>query len=274
MSTPDAAVLQATFAEIERVRARKGSLAVVGLCGAQGSGKSTLAQALFDRCREQGIAAATLSIDDLYLPRAARQQLARSVHPLLATRGVPGTHDIALGLEVIEALRRGEPCGLPRFSKAIDDRLPRSAWETAPEDCRLLLLEGWCVGARPQAPEALALPINELERLDDPEGVWRRFANDALAGPYQHLFGALDMLMLLRAPGFETVFGWRMQQEDALRARVGADAPGLMDATQIARFIQHYERLTRHILAEMPDRADLVVSMAADRAPVAISSKA
>jgi D-glycerate 3-kinase len=273
MSTPDATVVQAALAEIERVRARKGQLAVLGLCGAQGSGKSTLAQTLLDRCRAQGIAAAALSIDDLYLPRSARQHLARSVHPLLATRGVPGTHDIALGMEVLGALKRGEPCELPRFSKAIDDRLPRSDWETAPEDCRLLLLEGWCVGARPQAAEALVRPINDLERREDPQGIWRRFANDTLAGPYQSLFGMIDTLMLLQAPGFEIVFDWRMQQEDKLRAHVGAGAPGLMDATQIARFIQHYERLTRHILAEMPNRANLVVGMAADRAPLAISRK-
>jgi D-glycerate 3-kinase len=272
MSTPDATVERAALAEIERVRARSGQMPVIGLCGPQGSGKSTLARSLLDLCRAQGIAAATVSIDDLYLPRAARQHLARSVHPLLATRGVPGTHDIALGMDVVAALKRGEPCELPRFSKAIDDRLPRSDWEIAPEDCRLLLFEGWCVGARPQVAEALVRPINDLERIEDPQGNWRRYANDALAGPYEVLFGAIDTLMLLQAPGFEAVFDWRLQQEEELRARVGTRAPGLMNSPQIARFIQHYERLTRHILAEMPNRANLVVSMAADRTPLTIST--
>lgn len=271
MSTADTAVVQAALTEIGRVLAQKhGQLAVIGLCGAQGSGKSTLARTLLEKCRAQGIAAAALSIDDLYLPRSARLHLAQSVHPLLATRGVPGTHDIALGMNLLEALKRGEPRGLPSFSKAIDDRLPPSDWETAPEDCQLLLFEGWCVGARPQAAEALVRPINDLERLEDPQGVWRRFANDALAGPYEPLFGAIDTLMLLQAPGFETVFEWRLQQEEELRAQVGAGAPGLMNAPQIARFIQHYERLTRHILVEMPNRANLVVGMAADRTPLTI----
>jgi D-glycerate 3-kinase len=38
-----------------------------------------------------------------------------------------------------------------------------------------------------------------------------------------------------------------------------------MDGAQLDRFVQHYERLTRHILAEMPGRADLVLHLAPDR---------
>ena len=60
------------------------------------------------------------------------------------------------------------------------------------------------------------------------------------------------------------VHGWRLQQEEALRAKVVSGA-GLMKAAQIARFIQHYERLTRWIAAEMPARADLVAELAEDR---------
>ena len=238
---------------------------VVGLCGAQGSGKSTLAAALHARFERDAIASAVLSLDDLYLTRAERSDLAARVHPLLRTRGVPGTHDVALGLEVVDALERGEAAALPRFDKAHDDRLPRSAWGWAPAGTAVLILEGWCVGARPQPEADLAQPVNNLEREEDPDGTWRRFANAALAGDYQRLFARIDLLVLLAAPGFETVLEWRSEQERDSRQRAGPDAPGLMSAAELARFVQHYERLTRHILVEMPARADLTIELRQDR---------
>jgi D-glycerate 3-kinase len=239
------------------------ALLIVGLCGAQGSGKSTLAAGLAALFAGEGTPTAILSIDDLYRTKAQREQLARDVHPLLRTRGVPGTHDVALGLSVLDDLAAGRPTRLPRFDKAIDDRAPTAQWETAPAGTRLLILEGWCVGARPQADAALTEAVNRLERDEDFDGIWRRYVNAELAGPYQALFGRLDRLILLAAPGFEIVLRWRIEQEDQLRRARGI---GMSDA-EVARFIAHYERLTRHILAEMPGRADLTLSLAEDRSP-------
>jgi D-glycerate 3-kinase len=170
------------------------SLTIIGLCGAQGSGKSTLARALKERFDRNGVPTALLSIDDLYRTRVEREMLGRASHPLLRTRGVPGTHDIDLGLGIIASLERGEAALLPRFDKAADDRLPESAWEEAAPGTRLLLLEGWCVGARPQSEADLASPVNQLEREEDAEGVWRHFVNSALAGSYQALFARIDRL--------------------------------------------------------------------------------
>lgn len=233
---------------------------VVGISGAQGSGKTTLT-AEVARCLDAaGHRVATLSLDDLYRTRAERQGLAAAVHPLLATRGVPGTHDVALGLALIAALERGEAAALPRFDKAADDRAPPARWPQAPAATQVLLLEGWCLGARPQ-PDVSA-PVNELEAAEDPQAVWRTHANAALAGEYQRLFTRIDLLILLAAPGWEVVAQWREQQEAALRTIGG---PGVMSPPQIARFIQHYERLTRWILAEMPARADLTVRLGQDR---------
>ncbi len=246
----------------------KDGLAVLGLCGAQGSGKSTLAQGLQARMRARGVASAILSIDDLYLTKAEREGLAQDVHPLLRTRGVPGTHDVALGLRVLDALAAGRAACLPRFDKAVDDRLPEAAWPEA--GLRLLILEGWCVGARAQEAGALVAPVNALERDEDGDGRWRRFVNDALAGDYQALFGRIDALALLAAPGFDVVQGWRTQQEAELR---GGGGSAVMNDAQVARFIQHYERLTRHILDEMPARADLVVALDAQRGVTAVRSR-
>lgn len=271
---PDPRVLDAVAALVgERLAGAHRLPLVLGLCGAQGSGKSTLARALVARLQGQGIAAAALSIDDLYLTRAQRAVLAREVHPLLATRGPPGTHDVPLGLALLAALEAGEGPALPRFDKAADDRTPRGAWPAAPAHCRVLVFEGWCVGAIPQDEAALAAPVNDLEREEDPDGTWRRAVNSALAGSYADLFARIDALVLLAAPGFGAVHGWRMQQEDELRA-VSPDGAAVMDAAGMARFIQHYERLSRHILAEMPARADLVIRLGPDRVPLAIERRA
>lgn len=235
---------------------------VLGLCGAQGSGKSTLAALLAARWNTAGRPTAVLSLDDLYRTRAEREALARTMHPLFATRGPPGTHDVALGLAVIDAMKGQAGIALPRFDKATDDREPASAWEHAPAGVGILILEGWCVGARPQQEAELVVPVNALEGEDDAGGIWRRHANAALEHDYQRLWSRIDRLVLLAAPDFAVVQGWRTQQEAGLRA--SGTAGGMIDS-EIGRFIQHYERLTRHILDTMPAYADLVIQLQADR---------
>lgn len=252
---------------VAKAAAERHGTVIVGLCGAQGSGKSTVAAAVSERLGRD-VSIATLSIDDLYLPREDRERLAREVHPLLRTRGVPGTHDVDLGAQVLDSLCRPGLTRLPRFDKAQDTRLPQDRWPVVQGPARVVLFEGWCIGARPQAPEALAVPVNALERDEDPDGVWRRFANDALAGPYQALFARLHRLILLAAPGFDVVVRWRQQQEHELRARLKSEGRGpahTMDDAAVERFIQFYERLTRHALAEIPHRADLVIRLDPER---------
>jgi D-glycerate 3-kinase len=232
---------------------------IVGICGSQGSGKSTACEYVAQHLALSGTRVAVLSIDDLYLSKRARQALAERVHPLLATRGVPGTHDPLLGIEVLQALGGAGRVTLPRFDKALDDRRS-DVHDVVDAPVDLILFEGWCVGARPQSPQMLPEPVNALEAQEDVDGRWRRFVNDALAGDYQRLFAPIDFLVLLAAPGFEVVVRWRTQQEHDLRStRTGAS--GVMTDSAIGRFVQHYERLTRHILAEMPARADLVVRL-------------
>ena len=263
----EAVVREVAVPLVERIAtaARAGGI-VVGICGPQASGKSTLTAVLARLLERRGLKTAPLSLDDLYLTRAERRELAARVHPLLAVRGVPGTHDVGLGVEMLAALRTPGTHERPVFEKAHDDRRARGAPFEGPAD--VVLFEGWCVGARAQPDAALATPVNALEAQRDADGAWRGFVNAALAGPYQQLFGALDLLVLLRAPSFEVVLGWRIEQERKLRerlAREGADASRAMSDGEVEAFIAHYERLTRWILAEMPARADVVVALDADR---------
>src|SRR6185312_9413031 len=232
---------------------------VVGICGSQGSGKSTDAAVLQILLREAGLAVATLSIDDLYLSREERSRLAEEVHPLLATRGPPGTHDVALGQRLLTSLRAPGMTAIPRFDKARDARTDPAQWERFDGPADVVLFEGWCVGARPQPAEALVEPINALERNSDPHGIWRRYVNEMLEGPYRHLFDRIAFQIFLAAPSFAVVAGWRKEQEVKLREKGGG--AHVLNDEEIDRFVQFYERLTRFMLAEMPGRADALVRL-------------
>ncbi|WP_315762646.1 kinase [Sphingomonas sp. Y38-1Y] len=237
---------------------------IVGINGAQGSGKSTLCRFLELLLAVRGLSTVTLSLDDLYLPRSDRERLAQEVHPLLRTRGVPGTHDVALGVSILDALRAGRDIAMPRFSKALDDRLPSPDWTRHHGRVDVVLFEGWCVGTRPQDARDLADPQNALEADEDADGCWRRHVNDALATAYTALFAPLDRLVMLRPPSFEAVARNRLLQEHKLRA-VAPDAPGVMDDSGVKRFISHYERLTRHNFATLPSHADIVLDLDIDQ---------
>ena len=241
----------------------------MGLSGAQGSGKSTLAAELQRLLQRRGLSCVALSLDDFYLTHEQRSTLARRVHPLLQTRGVPGTHDVALALEVLGALQRSGEVALPSFDKARDDRRPLAEWRRLHAPLKIVLFEGWCLGAPPQLEAELAQPINALERDEDADGEWRRGVNVALAGEYQSLFARLDELVFLAAPDFEVVQRWRLEQENELRrlaAEQGGDRSRMMDDAALVRFVSHYERLTRHMLECMPARANTVLRLDSARA--------
>lgn len=243
-----------------------GQALIVGVCGPQASGKTTACSNVAEMLRGEGLRVAEMSLDDLYLGRAARAELASSIHPLFITRGPPGTHDVALGEDVIARLRSGASLALPRFSKGHDEPVPRKDWPHFEGPCDVLLFEGWCMGAAPLADAALQVPVNALEQEEDAQGVWRRYWNEHLKGPTGALFAQLDTLIQLRPPGFDVVYKWRCQQEHQLIARSGTEgAPAAMTDAQVARFIAHYERMTDHILREMPARADLVIDLDAER---------
>ncbi len=234
---------------------------LVGLSGLQGSGKSTLARQIAAMARTRGILIEVLALDDFYFGRRARAALARTVHPLLATRGVPGTHDVALLERTLRVLRKAtprQPARIPRFDKGRDTRLPPSRWTRIARAPQWILLEGWCVGIPPQRASELARPVNALERREDARGVWRRYVNQQLAGDYARLWHRLDTLVVLAAPNFAIVERWRDEAERALRRR---GAPRAMSATALRRFLMHYERLSRHALRALPRIADIVVTL-------------
>jgi D-glycerate 3-kinase len=264
---------------LEARRREQRNALVVGVSGPQGSGKSTLV-ALLKAVLEVGFArrVASFSLDDIYKTKSQRNAMARAVHPLFATRGVPGTHDIALGIRTIESLRvqtAGHSTLLPAFDKAKDDRRPRSTWLHCTGKVDLVLFEGWCVGALPEADEALGTPVNQLEAQEDPDGCWRAEANRALGQEYQKLFALIDVLIMMKVDSMDVVYEGRRLQERQLTKKMResglpAEQWTVMSDRELNRFIMHYERLTRHILAEMPRRADMVFFLDGRRMPVRV----
>ena len=242
---------------------RKGPF-LIGINGAQGTGKSTLAKLLSALLTSSGYRTVNLSIDDFYYSKAKRQELADEIHPLLRSRGVPGTHDVDLALSLIEQLcaaGSNQQITLPRFDKSLDDCRPVAACEQIQGPIDIIILEGWFVGAKAQAGDELTQAINELEINEDSDGRWRAYVNQQLAGSYQSLFEKIHILLMLQAPGFEQILEWRSLQEEKLRTLAVTNASGLMDRKAIKHFIQHFERLTRHCLRTLPDSADRVFQL-------------
>lgn len=259
------AFLSAAIAHVARSRDRP---ALIGLGGAQGSGKTSTASRLARRLAAEGFDVVTRSIDDFYLTHAERRRLANDVHPLLATRGVPGTHDVALLRQLLAQLQDATPdhdIPLPSFDKVADDRAAPVDWPRRNGQPDVIVLEGWCVGAHAQPPDALVEPVNALEREEDANGVWRRYVNDRLAGEYAAVFDRFDLMIYLRAPSFDQVFGWRAEQEAGLDRSGYAHLPPMSDAA-LRSFIAHYERLTRWMIAK--PRCDILVDLDAGRCPV------
>ncbi|MCH7509130.1 MAG: hypothetical protein IIB68_04750 [Proteobacteria bacterium] len=236
-----------------------------GINGAQGTGKSTLAAFLRLALESNaGWRVAVLSIDDFYLGKAERRELGKRIHPLLETRGVPGTHDMQMLATCVERLRNlaaETRLSLPRFDKARDDRANRDTWPVIAGPVDLIILEGWCVGSKPQPDAALLQPANALERDEDPSGAWRRYVNEQLGGGYADLFAQLDALIFLRAPNMGAVHRWRLKQEEKLAAITPTAAESIMDSERLVRFLQHYERLTSQNLVSLPDTADVILEL-------------
>lgn len=232
------------------------------IAGLQGSGKSTLAGQLVARAGARGLRALALSIDDFYLGRRERLRLGRQVHPLCATRGPPGTHDVALACEVLDALSDRRAVRLPRFDKIADRRLPPSKWPLA-RDIDLLLFEGWFLKVPAQDEAELRTPLNALEREEDPQGIWRHWSNAALARGYPPLWTRLPRMLFLQGPGFAQVPDWRWQQEQTLQAaHPGRQA---MSRPQVLRFVQFFERVSRQALRTLPAIAEHTVPLDARR---------
>ena len=246
-----------------------GGTLFVGVNGTQGSGKSTLCDFLLEYLTTlHGLHVISLSLDDFYFSSAKRAELAESVHPLLATRGVPGTHDVTRMQQTFEALAAQDvPVTIPRFNKATDNPYEQSEWLVVDKPVDIVFMEGWCWGITSQESAALVEPVNTLEAYEDIDAKWRDHVNVSLKNDYEPLYDYMHYWVMLLAPGFSAVYAWRCEQEQKLRDKLRKqnaatdELDGVMTDEQIARFIAHYQRLTEHGLATLPDTCDTVFEL-------------
>ncbi len=240
----------------------------LGVQGCQGSGKSTMAAFLKIILEDEyQLRVCVLSLDDFYLTLKARRELAKRIHPLLVTRGVPGTHDLPLAKKIfneLSLLGKGETLALPVFNKAVDDRVLSSFWPNTEGPVDVVIFEGWCVGIEAQDEGSLVSPVNRLEAEEDSHRIWRNYVNQQLKEDYARLFSRLNKLIVLAAPSFECVYQWRALQEKKLADRVKRENltnTKLLDTDGLLRFISHYERLTLHCLKTLPEKADWLLPL-------------
>ena len=233
---------------------------IVGLTGGQGSGKSTISNILKIILKNGfNLNTVIFSIDDFYKTFNERRKMSIKVSPLFITRGVPGTHDTNLLYDCIKNLKKSsfKSIDIPKFDKAIDDRLPKSSWQKIKKKPDIVIFEGWCVGGLPQKNKDLIKPINTLEKEKDKKRIWRNKVNEEIKFKYKKIFKLIDSNIFLQVPSFKHVFEWRFLQEKKLR--LSSKGKKIMTKSQVKEFIMFYERLTKHMLKSFNKKAQCVI---------------
>jgi len=229
------------------------------IAGSQGAGKSTLAK-LFKLVIEKiyNKKVMLLSIDDYYLSKNQRLKLSKKIHPLLVTRGVPGTHNIkALKNHVNQFKKKHFPINTPTFNKLKDDITnKRKVFKNA----EILLMEGWCCGSNPISNQYLLKNINNLESTFDKNKIWRKYYNSLLQNEYKDVFSLFDKQIYIQAPSFKYVLNWRYVQEKN-NASHEYNNKHFMNKKDLHKFIQHYEKLTKWMMKSMPAKADMLIKI-------------
>lgn len=228
------------------------------IAGSQGVGKSTLVNILKNNIQKYyKKKVLTLSLDDYYLSKKERIKLSKIIHPLLITRGVPGTHDIKeLKKNVISFDKSNYPLEIPIFDKLTDDRSNRIRKEYNKKD--ILMLEGWCCGCSPLEKKFLNKNINKVEE-EDTNNIWRNYYNNKLNNDYKSLFKMFDKSIFLKAPSFNFVLNWRLKQEKMNTSKNKNQIK--MNKKEILYFISHYEKITKWMFKKLTNEADLVLKI-------------
>jgi len=240
---------------------KKGRTLILGLSGSQGSGKTMVTgilQIILKKFFKKNIY--VISIDDFYKTLRDRNRMSQQKHSLFKTRGVPGTHDINLIKNFFISAKRKKfkKIKLPKFNKSIDDRSKKNYWHNINKRPEIIILEGWCVGAKPQIISSLRKPVNILERHEDKDLIWRKYANEKLKKEYKEVFAMIDYFIFMKVPNFKIVFKWRLLQENKLRKKLHYKKK-IMTYSAIKRFIMFYQRITLQMMKDLSKSASIVL---------------
>ena len=238
---------------------------IVGLAGGQGTGKTTITSIITIILKKYfKLNVFKISIDDFYKTRKQRTLLSKNKHPLLMTRGVPGTHDANIMLNFFKKIKvkKFKSLKLPKFNKAIDNRCKQSLWYKIKSKPDVIILEGWCVGARSQNFRELRKPINSLERIHDQTFKWRQYVNYQLKTKYKKLFNQLDYILFLKAKNFSLLRRWRLKQEKKLWLKSkNKKNLKIMNKSEVKNFMDTYQRITQQMFKDMPKYSSIVMNL-------------
>ena len=238
---------------------------LVGLAGGQGTGKTTISTLLrLVLIKYFKLQVFKISIDDFYKTRKERINLSNKIHPMLLTRGVPGTHDINMMLSFFRKVksRKFKRLKLPTFNKAIDDRFNKKNWYDLKVRPDVIIFEGWCVGAKSEKNNTLKKNINSIEKAKDQRQIWRKYVNQQLKSKYKNLYSQLNCLIYLRAKNFSLLQKWRLKQERKLwvKSKVKSNLK-IMSRGDVINFMQTYQRITQNMFRNMPKYASIIFNL-------------
>ena len=238
---------------------------IIGVAGGQGTGKTTITSILSLILRTYfKLNVFKVSIDDFYKTRNERRILSLTEHPLLITRGVPGTHDHKIISNFFKKVKKKKfkNIKLPKFDKSIDDRCKKKLWYKLNFRPDVVILEGWCVGAKAQNNTKLKKPINSLERVKDRNLIWRKYVNTQLKTNYKKLFNHLDEIVYLKSSSFKLLQEWRIKQEKKLRLNSKRkNNLKIMSKGDVINFMQTYQRITQNMFKDAPKYASIIFKL-------------
>ena len=246
-------------------RLKKDKTLIIGLAGGQGTGKTTISSILkliLVKCFNLKVF--KISIDDFYKTRKERIKISKKIHPLLLTRGVPGTHDEELIINFFKKLKEKNfyVTKLPKFDKSLDDRVKKNKWYKIRTKPDIVILEGWCVGATPQTDNQLLKPINTLEKKLDKSLKWRKYVNLQLKKKYKKFHIMLDYFIYLRAKNFLILQKWRLKQERKLIInKKNKNSLKVMNKKQVLKFMMTYQRITEHMFRTAKKNSSIFMTL-------------
>jgi D-glycerate 3-kinase len=254
---------------LAETRQELGRTPIQGILGGQGTGKSTLTQVLSLLLKHLGYTTAVISLDDLYKTYADRQQL-QETDPRLIWRGPPGTHDVDLGLKVLEqCLQKNntDTILIPRFDKSAYQGIGERGDPEMITSADLVLFEGWFVGVRP-LPDTIWSGDRSFHPAiitEDKDFLFAQDCNERLKD-YIPLWDKLDRLLVLYPEDYQLSKQWRREAEQKMMAQ---ERTGMSDL-EIEEFVTYFWRSLHPELYIKPlisdsSLVDLVVEIKSDR---------